>query len=276
MSKTKREKRPLTKAERHTKMVNRLWLLLSLVVALAVLFILSIGKKTGRSFPFIVSINGRPSVLQGLQTMIKRDALWSDFVSSMISVALGFGLGFVTSLPVAFLMAWYTPVRKIIEPWINFIRNIPALAYAPLIVIMLGVGRAPSVVLIWICTFMTMCITIFHGIRNIDNTLVKAARVLGANDMDIFFRITLPATVPFILTAVRLGLSAGLTTLLAAESTGAQAGLGMRISTLKTTFETDAMLGYIIIIGIIGTLLNLLVDIIEGRLTSWQEKREGA
>ena len=276
MSKVKQTKRPLTQSERHTRMVNRLWLLLSLVVALIVLFLLSIGKKTGNSFPFIVSVNGRPSVLGGLQTMIKRKALWEDFSSSMICVAMGFSLGFVTSLPMAFLMAWYTPVRKIIEPWINFIRNIPALAYAPLIVIMLGVGRTPSVVLIWICTFMTMCITIFHGIRNIDSTLVKAARVLGANDVDIFFRITLPATVPFILTAVRLGLSAGLTTLLAAESTGAQAGLGMRISTLKATFETDAMLGYIIIIGIIGTLLNMLVDIIEGRLTSWQEKREEA
>ena len=275
MSKTKQGKRPLTKSEQHARMVNHLWLLLSLLVALVVLYLLSIGKRTGRSFPFIISIGGRNSVLGGLKTMIDRDALWSDLVSSMISVAMGFGLGFITSLPVAFLMAWYTPVRKIIEPWINFIRNIPALAYAPLIVIMLGVGRTPSVVLIWICTFMTMCITIFHGIRNIDNTLVKAAKVLGANDMDIFFRITLPATVPFILTAVRLGLSAGLTTLLAAESTGAQAGLGMRIMTLKGTFETDAMLGYIIIIGIIGTLLNILVDIIEGRLTSWQEKREG-
>ena len=59
--------------------------------------------------------------------------------------------------------------------------------------------------------------------------------------MDIFFRITLPATVPFILTAVRLGLSAGLTTLLAAESTGAQAGLGMRIRTLQTTFELSSV-----------------------------------
>ena len=275
MSNVKQEKRPLTQAEKRNKTVNRLWLLLSLVVALIVWFLLSIGEKTGRSFPFIISIGGRDSVIQGLKTMIDRDALWQDFASSMISVAMGFGLGFLTSLPMAFLMAWYTPVRKIIEPWINFIRNIPALAYAPLVVIMLGVGRTPSVVLIWICTFMTMCITIFHGIRNIDNTLVKAAKVLGANDMDIFFRITLPATVPFILTAVRLGLSAGLTTLLAAESTGAQAGLGMRIMTLKGTFETDAMLGYIIIIGIIGTLLNILVDIIEGRLTSWQEKREG-
>ena len=276
MSKVKQAKRPLTKAEKRNKTINRLWLLLSLVVALVVWFLLSIGEKTGRSFPFLFSIQGRDSVIQGLQTMIDRKALWSDFASSMISVGMGFGLGFLTSLPMAFLMAWYTPVRKIIEPWINFIRNIPALAYAPLVVIMLGVGRTPSVVLIWICTFMTMCITIFHGIRNIDNTLVKAAKVLGANDMDIFFRITLPATVPFILTAVRLGLSAGLTTLLAAESTGAQAGLGIRIMTLKGTFETDAMLGYIIIIGIIGTLLNMLVDIIEGRLTSWQEKREGA
>lgn len=280
MSKTKQAKRPLTQSERHTRMVNRLWLLLSLVAALVVLFLLSIGEKTGRSFPFLFvvdpSIHKHGSVIQGLQTMIERGALWDDFASSMICVAAGFGLGFITALPVAFLMAWYTPVRKIIEPWINFIRNIPALAYAPLIVILLGIGRTPAIVLIWICTFMTMCITIFHGIRNIDNTLVKAARVLGANDVDIFFRITLPATVPFILTAVRLGLSAGLTTLLAAESAGAQAGLGMRIMTLKGTFETDAMLGYIIIIGIIGTLLNTFVDIIEGRLTSWQEKREEA
>lgn len=276
MSKTTQAKRPLTQAEKRNKTINRLWLLLSLVVALIVWFLLSIGEKTGRSFPFLFSIGGRDSVIQGLQTMIERDALWSDFASSMISVAMGFGLGFLTSLPMAFLMAWYTPVRKIIEPWINFIRNIPALAYAPLVVLMLGVGRTPSVVLIWICTFMTMCITIFHGIRNIDNTLVKAAKVLGATDMDIFFRITLPATVPFILTAVRLGLSAGLTTLLAAESTGARAGLGMRIRTLQSTFETNAMLGYIIIIGIIGTLLNIFVDFIERRLTSWQEKREEA
>ena len=258
-----------TKSKKKIKINDKVWLLISLIVALIVWFLLSIGENTGRSFPYV------PAVLDGMKTMIEREALWSDFASSMISVILGFALGFVTALPMAFLMAWYTPVRKIIEPWINFIRNIPALAYAGLIVIMLGIGRTPSVVLIWICTFMTMCITIFHGIRNIDNTLVKAARVLGANDMDIFFRITLPATVPFILTAVRLGLSAALTTLLAAESTGARAGLGMRIRTLQATFETNAMLGYIILIGIIGTLLNILVNLIERRLTSWQEKREG-
>ena len=248
---------------------NRVWLLISFAVALLVWYLLSIGKATGRSFPFIDKI-----YLAIGKMAVQRKALWPDFLSSMICVLCGFSLGFITAVPVAFLMAWYLPVRKIIEPWINFIRNIPALAYAPLIVIMAGVGQKPAIILIWICTFMTMCITIYGGIRNIDNTLVKAARVLGANDFDIFFRITLPAVVPFIITAVRLGLGAGLTTLLAAESTGAQAGLGMRIRALSNYFESDGMLLYIIIIGIIGLLLNMLVDLIERRLTSWQEKRE--
>jgi NitT/TauT family transport system permease protein len=265
-TKTKPKTKPA--AKKKPVISEKVWLLISFCAALVVWYLLSLGKKTGNSFPFV------PKVIQGLQTMINRDAFFGDLSSSLISIGAGFGLGFVTAVPVAFLMAWYKPVRKIIEPWINFIRNIPALAYAPLIVICAGVGRPPQIILIWICTFMTMSITIFHGIRSIDNTLIKAARVLGANDVDIFFRIILPATLPFIITAVRLGLGAALTTLLAAESTGAQAGLGMRIRTLQTTFETSSMLAYIIVIGIIGLLLNKLVDIIERRLTSWQERRE--
>jgi NitT/TauT family transport system permease protein len=169
-------------------------------------------------------------------------------------------------------MAWYTPVQKIIEPWINFIRNIPALAYAPLLVITFGVGRRPAIILIWICTFMTMSITIYQGIKNIDVTLIKAARVLGANDFDIFVNIICPATVPFIITAVRLGLGAALTTLLAAESTGAQAGIGMRIRSLSNSFESAPMLMYIILLGIIGLALVKLIDIIERKMTGWQEK----
>ena len=244
---------------------DRLWLLISFCAALVVWYLLSLGKRTGNSFPFI------PVVVEGIQTMIERGAFWSDLISSLTSIAAGFGLGFITAVPVAFLMAWYMPVRKIIEPWINFIRNIPALAYAPLIVIAAGVGKPPQIILIWICTFMTMSITIFHGIRSIDNTLIKAAKVLGANDMDIFFRIILPATLPFVITAVWLGLSAGLTTLLAAESTGAQGGLGMRIRSLNNTFDSAPMLAYVIIIGIIGMLVEKIIRFLEKKLTGWQE-----
>ena len=171
-------------------------------------------------------------------------------------------------------MAWYIPVRGIIEPWIQFIRNIPPLAYVPLVVITAGVGRKPQIIVIWIATFLIMAVTIYQGVRNIDNTLVKAARVLGAKDKDIFVKVIFPATTPFILTAVRLGVSVALTTLIAAESTGAYAGLGMRIRSLSNSYDTAAMLFYIIIIGIIGLIMEKAIKFMEKRLTGWQEKRE--
>lgn len=251
--------------KKKSKINNRVWLLISFVCAIVLWYVLSIGKATGRSFPFA------DKVFPAVQTMIDRGAFFKDIASSMKCVAFGFGLGFVTALPTAFLMAWYTPVQKIIEPWINFIRNIPALAYAPLLVITFGVGQKPAIILIWICTFMTMSITIYQGIKNIDVTLIKAARVLGANDFDIFWKIICPATVPFIITAVRLGLGAALTTLLAAESTGAQAGIGMRIRSLSNSFESAPMLMYIILLGIIGLVLVKIIDIVERKLTGWQE-----
>lgn len=244
------------------------WLLLSFLAAIILWYVLSVLPKTSRSFPFATK------VIPAIGTMIGRGVLWNDFSSSMISILSGFILGFATALPVAFLMAWYLPVRNILEPWIQFIRNIPALAYVPLVVISAGVGRKPQIIVIWLACFMTMTITIYQGIKSIDMTLVKAAKVLGANDFDIFLKVTLPATSPFIVTAVRLGLGAALTTLIASESTGAIAGMGMRIRSLSNTFETAPMLLYIIMIGVIGLVFGKIVDIAERRLTGWQEKKD--
>ncbi|HHV09166.1 MAG TPA: ABC transporter permease [Clostridiales bacterium] len=245
-----------------------LWLLLSFGAAMLLWTLLSFNPKTARSFPNVIVVG------EAVITMISRGVFFADIASSLISVGAGFALGFVIALPVAILMAWYKPVRNIIEPWIQFIRNIPPLAYVPLIVISAGVGRKPQIIVITIATFLTMAITIYQGVVNIDTTLIKAARVLGAKDRDIFLRVIAPASLPFIMTAVRLGSSVALTTLIAAESTGASAGLGMRIRALNNSFESAPMLLYIIIIGIIGMVIEKIIKALERRLTGWQEKRE--
>lgn len=247
---------------------KKIWLLISFAVAMLLWYVLSIIPATSRAFSNVVV------VCASIKTMIARGVLWKDISSSLISVVLGYVLGFVIALPVAIMMAWYKPVRFIVEPWIQFIRNIPPLAYVPLIVIAAGVGRKPQIIVITIACFLTMCITIYQGVINVDETLIKAARVLGATDKDIFIRVIAPATLPFILTAVRLGASVALTTLIAAESTGATAGLGMRIRSLNNSFESAPMLLYIIIIGILGISMEKLIKYLERRLTSWQEKRE--
>ncbi len=244
------------------------WLMISLVIAFGLWTLLSVLPATSRAFPNAIKVFG------SIKTMIDRGKLFEDIASSLRSVSVGYLLGFVTAVPVAFLMAWYKPVRYVLEPWIQFVRNIPPLAYVPLIVIAAGVGFKPQVIVIWIACFLTMCITVFQGVINVEETLIKAARVLGAKDKDIFIRVIFPATTPFILTAVRLGASVALTTLIAAESTGAIAGLGMRIRSLNNNFEAAPMLLYVILIGIIGICVEKLIKFLERKLTSWQEKRE--
>ena len=244
------------------------WLIISFLVAMLLWFFLSVNEKTARSFPFL------PAIIESLGTVISRGILAEDFISSMISVLAGFALGFVTAVPVAFLMAWYLPVRNILEPWIQFIRNIPPLAYVPLVVIAVGVGRKPQIIVIWLATFLIMTVTIYQGVRNVDETLLKAARVLGAKDKDLFIKVVFPATTPFILTAVRLGVSVALTTLIAAESTGASAGMGMRIRSFSNSFEVAPMLLYIILIGIIGITSEKIIKTLERKLTGWQDKSE--
>ena len=241
------------------------WVIISFAAAMVVWYILSLLPATKRAFPFA------PITVEGLMTMIERGVFWDDLASSLISVGMGYGLGFVIALPVAILMAWYVPVRNIINPWIQFIRNIPPLAYVPLLVACAGIGRSAQVTTITIACFLTMCVTIYQGVVNVDETLIKAARVLGAKNRDIFIRVITPATLPFILPAVRLGASVALTTIIAAESAGSQFGLGMRIRALSANFDNAPMLAYVIVIGIIGILLEKGIRLLEKKLTGWQE-----
>lgn len=260
------------KKRNNTNWIDRIpswaWLMFSLLFGLFVWTLLSINPSTARSFPNVFLVS------ESITLMLSRGVLVKDISSSLFSVTSGFFLGFFISLPTAILMAWYRPIRYIIEPWIQFIRNIPPLAYVPLVVISAGVGTVPQIIVITIATFLIMTITIYQGVINIDPTLLKAAKVLGAKDRDIFLKVIAPASLPFIMTAIRLGTAVALTTLIAAESTGALAGLGMRIRGLNNSFESSPMLLYIIIIGIIGLIVEQLVKLLERRLTGWQEKRE--
>src|SRR5699024_10334672 len=209
-----------------SKLIDRIpnvgWLTISIIVALIFWTILSIIPSTSRSFPNVLK------VIESVQTMIDRGVFFEDILSSLISVTFVFAIclfisllfvilfslfsflsvisvfviGFIISLPVAILMAWYRPIRYVVEPWIQFVRNIPPLAYVPLVVISAGVGRTPQIIVITIATFLIMTITIYEGVKNIDPTLVKAARVLGARVKDVLVKIIAIASLPSIITAI--------------------------------------------------------------------------
>lgn len=244
---------------------HRVWLLISFVTA--ILIWIFIANSEGGKMIFADPIE----VVNAFFKKVSDGTLWPHIYYSLSRVLMGFGLAFVASIPVAFLMAWYEPIRNLIEPWIQFVRNIPPLAYIPLVVLGAGVGESSKVIVIFIAAFLTLVVTIYQGVRGVDKTLINAARVLGASEYQIFFKIIIPASTPFILVGSRLGLSASLTTLIAAELTGASKGLGMFTRQASSSFMLPEMLLGIILIGIIGMTFEKIVRILERKLTGWQE-----
>ena len=241
---------------------------LSLAVGVAVWALIS-------RIPSVGAIVSNPAAIA--KTFVQEAAsgrLWTNIYASLFRVLGGFLLGLAASIPVAFLMGWYKPVRLIIEPWIQFFRTIPPIALIPLVIVVQGVGEGAKLTIIFVATFLVMVISIFQGVVNVDPTLIKAARVLGAKDKDIFFEVVVPASFPYILVGVRLGLASAWTTLVAAELTGANKGIGNMIMEAGLYFRMDIIILGILIIGVIGLAMDKGVLYLEKKLTGWQELRK--
>lgn len=244
---------------------NSVWMLLSILAAFILWMVVASTEAGGVVFAEPWEVFGK------FVAKAKDGTLWQHTYISLFRVVAGFLLGFVASIPIAFLMGWYAPFRNLVAPWVQFVRNIPPLAYIPLIITGAGVGEKAKVIVIFIASFLVLVVTIYQGVCNVDATLIKAARVLGASDRDIFFQVVIPASTPFILVGARLGLSASLTTLVAAELTGASKGLGMMIQKAQGYYDMSTVLMGIIVIGVIGICFEQLVRFLERRLTGWQE-----
>jgi NitT/TauT family transport system permease protein len=195
---------------------------------------------------------------------------FKDISISLQRVLIGFGLGFISSIPVAFLMGWYPKVRNLVEPWIQFLRTIPPIALIPLVILAMGLGEAPKYTIIFVAAFLVMVVTIYQGVKEVDKTLIRAAYTFGATDKDLFLDIVIPASFPYILVGARLGMAASLTTLIAAELTGTTFGLGARIQGAQQFMDTSIVLLGIITIGIIGFVLDKILLLIEKNLTKWK------
>ncbi|KRF42958.1 ABC transporter permease [Paenibacillus sp. Soil787] len=247
------------------------WLLtvISIVIGIVVWYLLS-------AIPAVGAIITSPlRVVKTLLVEIESGRMLSNIWASLLRVLGGFSLGLIVAIPAAFLMAWYAFVRAIVDPWIQFFRTIPPIALIPLVIVSQGVGESAKISVIFVATFLVMVISIFQGVRNVDPTLIRAARVLGATDKHIFLEVIVPASFPYILVGVRLGLAAAWTTLVAAELTGASKGLGNMIMEASLYFRMDVVILGIMVIGLIGLSMDKFVLFLERKLTGWQELRQG-
>jgi NitT/TauT family transport system permease protein len=227
---------------------------------------------------WILALNGfqfptPPEVVAKAVQLWQAGILQQDILASLARVLTGFLLGSAAAIPVGFLMGWYTVARGLFEPWIQFFRTIPPLALLPLVLVLLGIGEIPKVFVIFLAAFLACVISTYQGVVNVDRTMINAARVLGAKDGTIFLKVVVPASTPFILVGMRVGLGSAWATLVAAELLAAQAGLGYRMQQAQLYYDLATIFVGIVIIGILGLVMDRLLLFAETKLTGWQERR---
>ena len=170
-------------------------------------------------------------------------------------------------------MGRYEWIEDTLLPIISFLYPIPGLAYAPLFVLWFGLGDAPTILLIGVSSSLIVIINTWKGVKAVNPIWLKSAQVMGALDRQMFRRVILPASLPYILVGLRLGLANAWRLLIAVEMLmSVQRGLGWLIFGAQTFLNTDVMLATIAAIGAIGFLLERQVF---ARVERWTVVRWG-
>ncbi|MCQ9423050.1 taurine ABC transporter permease TauC [Pseudomonas sp. LJDD11] len=195
--------------------------------------------------------------------------LWQHLGASLQRIGLALVAAVVFAIPVGIAIGHNRVAQGILDPLIEFYRPIPPLAYLPLIVIWFGIGEFSKVLLIYLAIFAPIAIATATGVRNVDQTKVRAAQSLGATRRQLIRHVILPAALPDILIGIRIGLGVGWSTLVAAELIAATNGLGFMVQSAAQFLVTEVVVLGILVIALIAFAMELGLRALQRKLVPW-------
>lgn len=214
-----------------------------------------------------------PVVVQTFIEELQSGDLLANTVASLKRVVLGFVIGGGLALILGSLAGWFRPIGWLLNPIIDALRPIPALAYIPLVIVWVGIDEPSRLIIIALAVFKPVVVNARAGMQEVAQIYVDAARTLGASKWRVFSTVALPSAVPYFIAGLRTGVSTGFLALVAAELIAAPSGLGFMIQNAGQYFRTDVTIVGIIVIGLLGALLDQIATRVGRRLTAWSEAR---
>jgi ABC-type nitrate/sulfonate/bicarbonate transport system permease component len=241
----------------------------ALAGALSVWALVAYGNRAlGLMNPVLAPTPGE--VVEVAVTLARDGSLAHHLAVSSLRIAEGFGLAAAAALSLGLLVAVYTPARLMLEPVIEFVRPIPPLAFLPMFLVWFGLGETSKVAFIAYTTFFPIFVGIGAGLLRVDVMLLRAAASLGASRRDLLQRVVLPAALPSIVVALRLGFGLAIFVIVGAEFMGADAGLGNLIMEGRVFFKPAQIVMGALLLGVLGSLVNGLLVATERRVLRWR------
>lgn len=202
-----------------------------------------------------------PSPLQtwrGAVDLIHQGLLQKSIEMSMMRILIGWVIGCSVGIPLGFAMGRVLVVRLLVEPYVEFFRFVPPIAFLTLAVTWFGLGETAKVVLIVWTTLFIVAISTMIGVLNVDEHKLEAARSLGANELQVFRTVTIPAAVPHIVTGMKLAMGNSFMTVVSAEMIAASSGVGWLIFNSRLYLLTSWIFVGILSLGLLGLATDLV------------------
>lgn len=200
------------------------------------------------------------------------EGLLGDMGISVYRVMVGFLLSALFALPLGLYLGTYRPVQATLEPLIDFIRYMPAVAFIPLVMLWVGIGEGSKILIIFIGTFFQMTLMAAEDVRRVPMAQIEAAQTMGASRSEIIRLVVLPSARPALLDTLRITCGWAWTYLVVAELVASNSGLGYAILRAQRYMHTDKIFAGILLIGLIGLLTDQAFRWIGRRAFHWQKR----
>lgn len=210
-------------------------------------------------------------VIQETVKLALNGQLWYHMSFSALNGTVGFLLATVTGIPLGLALGASKTMDRIFGPYVWAFFSTPRLALLPLITVALGFGMASKVFLVFIGAFFVIVINTWAGVRTVEDSLVKAGLVFGANRYQIFTKIVVPYTLPFIVVGLRLGVTRALVVNLVSEMIASSRGMGYVVMRAVDEFNSAKLFSMILLLVIISMILVTAMRRLEAWVAPWRE-----
>jgi NitT/TauT family transport system permease protein len=211
-------------------------------------------------------------VVTGTLELAEDGTLWEHIGASLFRVGAGFGIAVLFAIPLGLWMGWVRGAFITLNPLFQILRPISPIAWIPIAILWFGVGNASPIYLIFIASVFPMIVQTTVGVHTIEKRYLRAADNFGVTRRKLFLQVVFPATLPQIITGMRIGLGVAWLVVVAAEMIALRSGLGyMIIDSRNAGNRYDLVIAGMIIIGIIGLALDGIMRLLEGmKVVRWR------
>lgn len=221
-----------------------------------------------------------PDVGQTFLEMLKSGQLENDIAVSISRVLKGYCISVVLGVTLGSLIGMYRSIKELFVPVITVIRQIPMIAWIPLIILWCGIGETSKVVIIVLVAFFQILVNTQSGIESTPKGYIEVARLYKLGRWKTFIKVYLPHAIPQILVGLRLGLGGSWMAVVAAELIAATSGIGYRMSSARSNMQSNVVIVCMIVVGLVGVLMDQGIGVLFTTLTPWirienENRKEG-